>query len=139
MLVNLVAGKDILLEYEPDIYELLDLDGNGMMGYVTIEKIGQELPLYHGTMTLNVIDYPGTYTETMSLMKNTNTIRILLHEMSGHDVDADKFIFEINDSNGLYDWDNTLLSDELITYSAWHQSTGSADMEGRRAVPYKKK
>lgn len=87
------------------------------------------LPLYHGTMTLNVIDYPGTYTETMSLMKNTNTIRILLHEMSGHDVDADKFIFEINDSNGLYDWDNTLLSDELITYSAWHQSTGSADME----------
>lgn len=87
------------------------------------------LPLYHGTMKLNVIDYPGTYTETMSLMKNTNTIRILLHEMSGHDVDADKFIFEINDSNGLYDWDNTLLSDELITYSAWHQSTGSADME----------
>ena len=87
------------------------------------------LPLYHGTMTLEVADKPGTYTETMSLMKDTNAIRILLHEMSGHDVDADKFRFEIHDSNGLYDWDNTLLDDEQIIYEAWYQTTGSADME----------
>ena len=87
------------------------------------------LPLYHGTMPLEVKALPGTFTETMSLKKNTNVIRILLHEMSGHDVDADKFIFEINDSNGLYDCDNNLLDDEMITYSAWHQSTGSADVD----------
>jgi hypothetical protein len=87
------------------------------------------LPLYHGTMTLEVVDKPGTYTETMSLVKDTNSIRILLHEMSGHDVDADKFRFEIHDSNGLYDWDNTLLDDEQIIYEAWYQTTGSADME----------
>jgi hypothetical protein len=62
-------------------------------------------------------------------MKNTNVIRVLLHETSGQDVDADKFIFEIKDNNGLYDWDDTLLDDEMITYSAWHQSSGSADME----------
>ncbi|MBO7242238.1 MAG: FimB/Mfa2 family fimbrial subunit [Alistipes sp.] len=87
------------------------------------------LPLYHGTMALEVEDKPGTYTETMSLMKDTNSVRILLHEMSGHDVDADKFIFEIKDNNGLYNWDNTLLEDEDITYSAWYQTTGTADME----------
>ncbi|MBE6638838.1 MAG: class C sortase [Ruminococcaceae bacterium] len=29
--------------------ELLNLTGNGMMGYVSIGKIGIELPLYHGT------------------------------------------------------------------------------------------
>ena len=87
------------------------------------------LPLFHGTMPLEVSGVPGTYTETMSLMKNTNVVRILLHEMSGHDVDADKFILEINDDNGLYDWDNTLLDDEMITYSAWSQSTGSADID----------
>ena len=87
------------------------------------------LPLFHGTMPLEVSDIPGTYNETMSLMKNTNVVRILLHEMSGHNVDADKFIFEIHDSNGLYDWDNTLLEDEMITYSPWRQSTGSAEME----------
>ena len=87
------------------------------------------LPLFHGTLPLEVVDKPGTYTETMSLVKDTNSIRILLHEMSGHDVDADKFRFEIRDSNGLYDWDNTLLDDEDITYSAWYQTTGSAEME----------
>ena len=87
------------------------------------------LPLFHGTMPLEVSDIPGTYNETMSLTKNTNVVRILLHEMSGHNVDADKFIFEIHDSNGLYDWDNSLLNDEMITYSPWRQSTGSAEME----------
>ena len=86
------------------------------------------LPLFHGTMPLEVKGEPGTYTETMSLMKNTNVIRILLHEMSGHNVDADKFIFEINDDNGLYDCENNVLDDEMITYSAWHQSTGTADV-----------
>lgn len=86
-------------------------------------------PLFHAVKELVVEDKPGTHTETMSLVKNTNSVRILLHEMSGHDVDADKFIFEIKDSNGLYDWDNTLLEDEQITYSAWYQTTGSADME----------
>ena len=29
--------------------DILNLTGNGMMGYVTIGKIGIELPLYHGT------------------------------------------------------------------------------------------
>ena len=40
-----------LLHYSrvPDYYEILDLNGNGMMGYATIPKIGIELPLYHGT------------------------------------------------------------------------------------------
>ena len=40
-----------LLHYSrvPDYYEILDLNGNGMMGYATIPKIGIERPLYHGT------------------------------------------------------------------------------------------
>ena len=92
------------------------------------------IPMYHGSMTLEVTDTPGMYTETMSLMKNTNSIRILLHEISGADVDADKFIFEIKDDNGLYGWDNALLDDEMLTYSAWHQSNGSADIEDVKAV-----
>ena len=48
---ELFALKDPLRQYDrlDGYFDLLDLDGNGMMGYVTIEKIGQELPLYHGT------------------------------------------------------------------------------------------
>ena len=30
-------------------WESLNLSGNGMMGYITIKKINQELPVYHGT------------------------------------------------------------------------------------------
>ena len=40
-----------LLEYASltDYDEILNVNGNGMMGYVTISKIGVELPLYHVT------------------------------------------------------------------------------------------
>lgn len=93
------------------------------------------LPLYHGTMPIKISDEEGTYRHTMSLMKDTNVVRILLHELSGHESDADDFIFEIEDSNGLYDWDNTLLDDEQITYSAWYKKSVSTDMEpSSRAV-----
>ena len=30
-------------------WQTLDISGNGMMGYITIPKINQELPVYHGT------------------------------------------------------------------------------------------
>ena len=92
------------------------------------------LPLYHGSMPIEVSDNDGTYRHTMSLMKNTNVVRILLHELSGQEMDADQYVFEITDNNGLYDWDNTLLEDEEITYSAWYQQTGDADLEGSRTV-----
>ena len=92
------------------------------------------LPLYHGAMPIEVSDEDGTYRHTMSLKKNTNVVRILLHEMSGQEMDADQYIFEIKDNNGLYAWDNTLLADEQITYSAWYQQTGSAGVDESRAV-----
>ena len=93
------------------------------------------LPLYHGTMPIEISDEEGTYRHTMSLMKDTNVVRILLHELSGHEADADDFIFEIEDSNGLYDWNNTLLDDEQITYKAWYKESVSTDMEpSSRAV-----
>ena len=30
-------------------YDTLDINGNGMMGYITIDKIKVQLPIYHGT------------------------------------------------------------------------------------------
>ena len=39
--------------YRPDqlsgYYDTLDITGTGIMGYITIAKIGVELPIYHGT------------------------------------------------------------------------------------------
>ena len=122
MLAQTESGMTKLQELQVRMHRQYDDQDNA--------KVSEDLlPLFHGTMPLEVTSVPGTYTETMSLMKNTNVIRILLHEMSGEEMDADKFIFEINDDNGFYDWDNTLLDDEMITYSAWHQQTGSAEVE----------
>ena len=101
-------------------------------GDAVVEK--DLLPLYHGSMEIDVNDVDGTYKHTMSLMKDTNVVRIMLHEMSGQEIDADHFIFEIKDNNGLYNWDNTLLDDEEITYLPWSQETGRADVEESRAV-----
>lgn len=40
-----LSHKSISDEY----YSTLDVNGNGMMGYITIEKIKVQLPIYHGT------------------------------------------------------------------------------------------
>lgn len=41
----LMNHKNIADEY----YDTLDINGDGMMGYITIEKIKVQLPIYHGT------------------------------------------------------------------------------------------
>ena len=41
----LLNHKNIADEY----YDTLDINGDGMMGYITIEKIKVQLPIYHGT------------------------------------------------------------------------------------------
>lgn len=48
---SLAAFDDPLIQYSQlgDYFEILNLSGTGMMGFITIEKIGQELPVYHGT------------------------------------------------------------------------------------------
>lgn len=47
-----VAANENAL-YRPDqlsgYYDTLDITGTGIMGYITIAKIGVELPIYHGT------------------------------------------------------------------------------------------
>lgn len=48
---KLAKLEEPLLEHKSitDYNEILNISGNGMMGYVTIPKISQELPVYHGT------------------------------------------------------------------------------------------
>lgn len=43
--------KEPLLNYDrlKNYYDLLNINNDGMMGYITIEKIKVELPIYHGT------------------------------------------------------------------------------------------
>jgi hypothetical protein len=122
LLANAEIGKTKLQELQVRMHRDHNANGNAV-----VEK--DLLPLYHGSMEIVVDDVEGTYKHTMSLMKDTNVVRILLNELSGHEADADDFIFEIEDSNGLYDWDNTLHDDEQITYKAWYKESVSTDTE----------
>ena len=48
---RLFAQQDPLLYHDqvPGYYESLNVSGNGMIGYLKIERINVELPVYHGT------------------------------------------------------------------------------------------
>lgn len=84
-------------------------------------------PLYYGAMPLNVTSEPGTYNQTMSLVKDTNVVRVMLQQMSDGLV-AEKFRFEITADNGLLDWNNDVVADQMLTYEAWSVATGVAEV-----------
>lgn len=84
--------------------------------------------LFHGEQEITIGEEPGVHYETLSLTKNTNTVRVVLQQLSGDDVDPSLFSFEIQDYNGYMAHDNSLLEDELITYKPWSVTTGTADV-----------
>lgn len=84
-------------------------------------------PLYHGAMTLDYTAEPGTYTETMSLVKDTNVVRVMLQQMSDGLI-AEKLRYEITADNGLLDWDNSVVENKMLTYKPWSVTQGVADV-----------
>lgn len=94
--------------------------------------------LFHGMLdvSLPVNDDGGSYEYTMPLIKNTNHIRVILHHLSGEDVNEADFIFRIDDENGLMAHDNELMTDENINYRPWDilSTEAGIDKEGTRAI-----
>ena len=87
------------------------------------EDVGQ---LFHGMKRITIEGKYGVRKETISLTKDTNVVRVILQHLSGIDVDKDLFRFEITDKNGALKYDNSLLSEEVITYYPWSVTSGSA-------------
>ena len=73
--------------------------------------------MFWGQLTLATADL---YSEgTVKMMKNTNSIRIVLQHVDGTSVKVDDFDFEIIDDNTLFNYDNDLLPNGDITYIPW--------------------
>lgn len=144
-------GFAIALELEAGSYELLawaglqseesfDLLADVEVGKTTKQqlqvmvksaegRVSQDLkPLFHGAMPLEVTSTPGTYTETMSLVKDTNVVRIVLQQMSDGVV-AEKFRYEISADNGKLDWNNDVIEGNGLVYEPWSVSTGTAEVD----------
>ena len=86
--------------------------------------------LFHGMVNGNSLSRAASSNENIevSLTKNTNHIRIVLQHLSGEPVDVEKLNFSITDENGLMNYDNSLLEDEVITYQAWDKRSGYAGL-----------
>ena len=85
--------------------------------------------LFHGKKRVTFNSTYGTHVDTLALTKNTNNVRVILQHLSGVDVDKDMFRFEIKDENGYMDYDNSILEDEVLTYSPWGVTAGSAGID----------
>ena len=98
-------------------------------GKAVSQKRLQEL--YHGMTKVNLPDLEndgGTFDCKMFLTKNTNSVHIILQQLSGEDVDVNDFTFTVEEDNGLIAHDNSLLSDEIITYIPHNIRNGSAGL-----------
>lgn len=78
--------------------------------------------LYHGYLEASLPDSQdgAEYMYTVYLTKDTNHIRIILHEIDG-DMEADDYEFRIEAANGFMAYDNTLLGNTKVTYMPWDQ------------------
>lgn len=84
--------------------------------------------LFHGRLdNIDMTQDEGHHIHTVHLTKDTNVIRVTLQHLSGEPMDKEDYDISIGDANGLYDHNNNLLSDELLTYHPWTIKSGEAD------------
>ena len=84
--------------------------------------------MFHGRLDVSLPDYTEgrEHLYTIPLTKDTNHIRVVLQHLSGEDVDVSNYSFRIEDANGFYAHDNSLLEDDRITYRSYSKSQGEA-------------
>ena len=64
-------------QLEKEYWEALDISGTGMMGYITIPKINQELPVYHGTSESVLSIAAGHFAGTSLPLGGNNTHSVI--------------------------------------------------------------
>lgn len=105
-------------------------DGKG--GAVVDNDIQRNGGLFYGHLDAVELKAAGTQTFTMPMIKDTNTVRIVLQHLSGEPVDVGNFNFSITDSDNLFmDGDNK--PSGAVAYTAWSKTTGTAGMTTKAA------
>ena len=99
-----------------------------------IDSVGYLHPLWHGTANTSLqVSRTNVDTQviTVPLIKNTNTVRIILQQIAEGQMKASDFEFTITDENGMMTYENRLVEgDGILTYMPYHQVQGSAVVEG---------
>lgn len=85
--------------------------------------------MFHGRLDIelpDVSDTGGEFVYTVPLTKDTNHVRVVLQHLSGEDLDVSQYSFRIEDANGFYAHDNSVLDDDVLTYRSYSKSEGMA-------------
>ncbi len=102
--------------FNPDIIsgyrDVLDITGSGIMGYIAIDKIGVELPIYHGVekevLQVGVGHIPGTSLPIGG--KSTHTV------LSGHRGLPSAKLFTDLDKMEIGDTFSIIIHEDVLTY-----------------------
>lgn len=87
--------------------------------------------LFHGRIAeTQALPDLGEKVMEMPMMKNTNRLTVVLQQLSGDPVKASDFEFRVTGAhNAVMGHDNAIISDDEVTYHAWHTRDGVADIE----------
>ncbi|MBD5306470.1 MAG: FimB/Mfa2 family fimbrial subunit [Bacteroides sp.] len=85
-------------------------------------------PLFFGEAEITEVGYnDADYVPvTVSMMKDTNNLRILMHNSDNSPLDSSDFRFTLTDDNTLFSYDNSLLPSPTVTYLPWSQGDNSS-------------
>lgn len=78
-------------------------------------------PLWYGEII--DVDFTGTYyqTETINLIKDTNKVRFVFYGQTPEwTIDVNDYHYQIVESNGYLDYDNSLLTDDVLYYEPYY-------------------
>lgn len=121
---EMVSGVSKLSDLTCTLHRTRGTDG--------VDLVNTELaPLFHGMLDISIPqeNTEGTYTFTMTLLKNTNNVNVVLQQLNGESLQADDYDFIIEAGNGHLNYDNSLLTDEdRFVYSSWNRQVGTADV-----------
>ncbi len=106
-----------LLPDEHDYYNRADKEVPGAEGDTVKRQIQN---LYHGlTQQLYFPEEEGTHNYTVPLVKNTNSVKVMLQHLTNTPLDHNDFRFTITARNSRMDHDNSIIDTEPVVYQAW--------------------
>lgn len=119
-----IIGKSRLEDYHCRVHR--DADGN----------IRDHIEHFFHNLSRVSLPYASPrdpHRETINLTKDTNSVRIVLQQLSGQPVDMSDLHISISDANGWLNHDNSLRADQILTYHPWHVQSGSVEVTSSRA------
>lgn len=104
----------------------------------TNAQVGELTPLFHGMVKEPqlLIEHNDELNPVVlvPLMKDTNTLRVVLQNLSEKPLSTEDFTFTITDENGRMNYDNSLLPDETLTYRPFYLGQGNVDYQEAKSV-----